>query len=151
MPLVSKSMPCRQRPFESTSLPAWKANRQARRRPHGPHSPTRDRTVRRSRGLRVPSLGEDLCSVSANCAKKDAQQERRERMTVHDHARSVGRTNTADQSHLRIVNLPRHTARNRQPRAQRARVRDSDLQIVSYLVRPSGRFSVILLNIRELA
>lgn len=59
MPLVSKSMPCRQQPFETTSSPAWKANRRARRRPHGPHSPTRDRTVRRRQGLSVPNLGDN--------------------------------------------------------------------------------------------
>ena len=58
MPLVSKSMPCRQQPFETASSPAWKANRRDRRRPHGPHSPTRDRTVRPRQGLRVPNLGE---------------------------------------------------------------------------------------------
>ena len=59
MPLVSKSMPCRQRPFETASSPAWKANRRDRRRPHGPRSPTQDRTVRRLLGLRVPNLGDN--------------------------------------------------------------------------------------------
>ena len=161
MPLVSKSMPCRQQPFETTSSPAWKANRRARRRPHGPHSPTRDRTVRRRQGLRVPNLGDNREGSVRRF--RELHQDRCGRSAVNDcpltvtrqqveglpgfpqtawpaDARSAGRTKRAEQSRFRILDLPRHTARNRCPRTRRARVVDSDLQIIGYLVQPSGRF-----------
>ena len=140
MPLVPKSMPCRQQPFETASPPAWKANRRARRRPHGPHSPTRDRTVRRLLGLRVPNLGDnregsvrrfrelhqDRCpagaprtiALSRSRASRSRSSLAFRKPPRPADARSAGRTKRAEQSRFRILGLPRHTVRNRCPRTR---------------------------------